>query len=153
MTLLRAISEAWSNRRGELENSAEELLAHVRAGAEAAVGRGSVGPEILETAARALHGQFDARYGGFGGAPKFPPAMRLEFLIRYFLRSGEPSARRMVETTLAKMAAGGMYEVAMDSGGHIDRGEAREQVGADRQVAAAAVEIEKCAGPAIARQR
>ena len=110
VTLLHAISEAWRNRREELESSAEELLAHVRAGAEAFAGRGSVGPEALEAAARALQAQFDPRHGGFGGAPKFPPAMRLEFLIRFFLRSGEPSARHMVETTLAKMAAGGMYD-------------------------------------------
>ena len=110
VTLLRAISEAWRNRRAELESSAEDLLEHVRAGAEAPVGKGTVGPATLETAARSLQGQFDPRYGGFGGAPKFPPAMRLEFLIRYFLRSGEPSARHMVETTLAKMAAGGMYD-------------------------------------------
>ncbi len=110
VTLLRAISEAWTTRRGELESSAEELLAHVRAAAAPAVGRGSVGPEVLDAAARALQAQFDPRYGGFGGAPKFPPAMRLEFLIRFFLRSGEPSARHVVETTLAKMAAGGMYD-------------------------------------------
>src|SRR5262249_57105717 len=61
-------------------------------------------------AAGSLAGQFDPRRGGFGGAPKFPPAMRLEFLLRYWLRTGEPRAREMVDVTLSRMAAGGMYD-------------------------------------------
>ncbi len=110
VTLLNAIAQAWKTRRGELETSAADLLAHLEDTART-LGEGTPpGPEILEASARALRSQYDGQNGGFGGAPKFPPAMRLEFLIRYFLRSGEPSAREMVETTLAKMAAGGMYD-------------------------------------------
>ena len=59
---------------------------------------------------RVLERQFDAAEGGFGGAPKFPPAMRLELLLRHWLRTGDASARAMTEKTLAKMAAGGMYD-------------------------------------------
>jgi uncharacterized protein len=110
VTLLNAISQAWRNRRRELETSAAEMLEHLEAGARRVAGTGAVGAEALEAAARSLRSQFDAREGGFGGAPKFPPSMRLELLIRYFLRTGEPSAREMVETTLSKMAAGGMYD-------------------------------------------
>jgi len=110
VTLLHAVSEAWKTRREELESSAADLLASLKAGAEGAAGGGPVGAEILEAAARSFRERFDPSDGGFGGAPKFPPAMPLEFLIRYFLRSGEPSAREMVGTTLAKMAAGGMYD-------------------------------------------
>ena len=110
VTLLHAVAQAWKTRRGELETSAADLLAHLEEGAKAPPGAAPVGPEILEAAARALASQFDPRHGGFGAAPKFPPAMRLEFLIRYHLRTGEPSAREMVEATLAKMAAGGMYD-------------------------------------------
>jgi uncharacterized protein YyaL (SSP411 family) len=110
VTLLNAISQAWKNRRGELETSAAEMLEHLESGARRVAAEGSVGAGALETAARSLRSQFDEREGGFGGAPKFPPAMRLEFLIRYFLRTGEPSAREMVEATLSKMAAGGMYD-------------------------------------------
>ena len=109
VTLLHAIAQAWRARRGELESSAADLLEHLENGAKTPAGT-APGPEILEAFARTLQSQYDARNGGFGGAPKFPPAMRLEFLIRYFLRSGEPSARQMVETTLAKMASGGMYD-------------------------------------------
>ncbi|HSP93770.1 MAG TPA: thioredoxin domain-containing protein [Thermoanaerobaculia bacterium] len=110
VTLLHSVARAWKTRRGELESSAADLSAHLEDGAKASPGTATVGLETLDEAARALASQYDARNGGFGGAPKFPPAMRLEFLIRHHLRSGEPSAREMVETTLAKMAAGGMYD-------------------------------------------
>jgi uncharacterized protein YyaL (SSP411 family) len=110
VTLLHAIAEAWKTRRGELESSASDLLAHLEEGAKSVPGTVPVGPEILDAAARSLASQFDPRNGGFGGAPKFPPAMRLEFLIRHYLRSGEDAARQMTETTLAKMAAGGLYD-------------------------------------------
>jgi uncharacterized protein YyaL (SSP411 family) len=109
-TLLRAIADAWKGRRQELETSAEQLLSHVRASAEGLPGGGAVSPAALEAAARALEGEFDRREGGFGGAPKFPPAMRLELLIRFALRTGEPSAREMTRVTLSKMSAGGMYD-------------------------------------------
>ncbi len=108
--LLDAIALAWRERRAELETSAGEILAHLEAGAAAAIPGGRPGPALLDGAVRLLRGQFDSREGGFGGAPKFPPAMRLELLVRQWLRTGEPTAREMVEKTLAKMAAGGMYD-------------------------------------------
>jgi uncharacterized protein YyaL (SSP411 family) len=110
LSLLSAISEAWKTRREELESSASKLVEHLAAGAENLPQGPAIGPAVLETAARSLESQFDPRHGGFGGAPKFPPSMRLEFLLRYWLRTGEPRAREIVEVTLAKMAAGGMYD-------------------------------------------
>ena len=109
-SVLAAIADAWKNRREELEASARELLEHLDRAAQAATAGPEVGAAPLEKAARSLAAEFDPRHGGFGGAPKFPPAMRLEFLIRRWLRTGEPRAREMVETTLAQMAAGGMYD-------------------------------------------
>ena len=54
---------------------------------------------------------FDPQEGGFGGAPKFPPSLALEFLLRRLWRRPEdPHAREMVELTLGKMAAGGIYD-------------------------------------------
>jgi uncharacterized protein YyaL (SSP411 family) len=61
-------------------------------------------------AATAIARQFDPVDGGFGGAPKFPPTMRLELLLRRWLRTGDAQARRMIEKTLDRMAAGGMYD-------------------------------------------
>src|SRR5262249_38915938 len=69
-------------------------------------------PEILASAMRSIARQYDPVEGGFGGAPKFPPSMRLELLLRDSLRrrTGRAETREMVERTLRKMAAGGMYD-------------------------------------------
>jgi hypothetical protein len=109
-TVLAAIADAWKMRRSELEASAGQLLAHLDRAAHAPTGGPEVGSEVLDKAARALAMEFDPREGGFGSAPKFPPSMRLEFLIRHWVRTAEERAREMVETTLAKMAAGGIYD-------------------------------------------
>ena len=109
-SVLAAIADAWRTRRDELESSAGELHAHLDRAAHRPSGGPEVGSKTLDEAAHALTVEFDLREGGFGQAPKFPPAMRLEFLIRYSLRSGDPRARDMVEKTLGKMAAGGMYD-------------------------------------------
>src|SRR5439155_963381 len=109
-TVLAAITDAWKTRRDELEASAGQLHAHLDRAAHRLSGGPEAGAQTLDRAAAALAIEFDSREGGFGGAPKFPPAMRLEFLIRHSLRTGEPRAREMVEKTLAKMAAGGMYD-------------------------------------------
>ena len=53
---------------------------------------------------------FDAKNGGFGGAPKFPPSMSLEFLLRYWKRTGNERALEIVEHTARKMAEGGIYD-------------------------------------------
>ncbi|MEP6995587.1 MAG: DUF255 domain-containing protein, partial [Acidobacteriota bacterium] len=110
IALLASIANAWRTRREELESSAGELLAHLEANSEAADGAAALPPGLLDSASHTLARQFDPVEGGFGGAPKFPPAMRLELLIRDFRRTGASSSRAMVEKTLAKMAAGGMYD-------------------------------------------
>jgi hypothetical protein len=109
-SVLATVADAWENRRAELETSAGQLLAHLDRAAHAPTAGPEVGAAPLETAARSLAAEFDARHGGFGSAPKFPPSMRLEFLMRWWIRTGEARAREMVETTLAKMAAGGIYD-------------------------------------------
>ncbi len=112
LQILAAIADAWKTRRDELETSAGEMLSHLQAGAAAALhaGGGELPADLLDTAVAALSRQFDPAEGGFGGAPKFPPSMRLELLIRRSIRTGDPEARAMVEKTLDRMAAGGMYD-------------------------------------------
>ncbi|MEP6802563.1 MAG: thioredoxin domain-containing protein [Acidobacteriota bacterium] len=110
LSLLGSIANAWKTRRPELETSAGELLAHVAAASEGVPGGGRVGAEALDAAFAEMSRQFDARNGGFGGAPKFPPAMRLELLLRRYLRTGDARAREMVETTLERMSQGGLYD-------------------------------------------
>jgi uncharacterized protein YyaL (SSP411 family) len=66
--------------------------------------------QTLDRAYTGLSNTFDAIYGGFGKAPKFPPAMPLEFLLRYYIRTKEEHALQMVRRTLIRMAHGGMYD-------------------------------------------
>ena len=66
--------------------------------------------ELMSKAFQHYRSQFDAQYGGFGNAPKFPPSMGLPFLLRYWHHSGNANALEMVETTLQKMARGGIYD-------------------------------------------
>ena len=80
--------------------------------------------EVLNLAFSALSRTFDKVNGGFGGAPKFPPSMGLMFLLRYHKRTNSPVALEIVETTLQKMAAGGMYD-------HLGGGFARYSVDAE----------------------
>ncbi len=112
LQVLAAIAGAWKSKRDELEVSAGEMLAHLQAAAAVSrtAGEGVPPSELLDSAYTAIARQFDPVDGGFGGAPKFPPAMRLELLLRRWLRTGDVGARRMVETTLDRMAAGGMYD-------------------------------------------
>ncbi|HEY1249611.1 MAG TPA: thioredoxin domain-containing protein [Thermoanaerobaculia bacterium] len=116
VTILESIANAWKTRRAELESSAGEMLGHLGHDEETPAGAGRIGPgasnapQILTSAIRAIARQYDPLEGGFGGAPKFPPSMRLELLLREFRRSGRAETREMVERTLRKMAAGGMYD-------------------------------------------
>jgi len=105
--LLLAVSEAYHQRRSELERQADALVDAIR---EASAVRPSTEPlttELLSRAVSALAAQFDPEHGGFGRAPKFPPASNLEFL----LRTDREDALELVRKTLDGMAAGGMYDV------------------------------------------
>ncbi len=107
--LLRAIADAWRNRRDEVTHSGTGLVNHIRQqSVPAAVSALSAG--ALEGAYRTLERQFDLAHGGWGGAPKFPQPMTLEFLLRTHLRTTERSALAMAESTLTKMAHGGIYD-------------------------------------------
>ncbi len=109
--LLLAIAEAWRDRR-------EELLAHgerlVSALGQPLMGEpgdaAALDPETVARAVEALGERFDERHGGWGGAPKFPQPMALEFLLRVNATTGDPRIGRMVARTLEAMARGGIYD-------------------------------------------
>src|SRR5215468_3844257 len=102
--VLLAVAEAWRERRGDVERSAGDLVEHLRRGAEPPSSVEPLTTAVADGAQRALERVFDPVNGGFGGAPKFPPAPVLEFL----LRRGEES---MTRTTLDAMARGGFYDL------------------------------------------
>ncbi len=102
--VLAAVAEAWRTRRDEVEESGEAITEHLRATARHRPAPGVLDGSLLEQAVANLEASFDAEWGGWGGAPKFPSASTIELL----LRRGEP---RMVVATLDAMAAGGMYDL------------------------------------------
>ncbi|MBX6341813.1 MAG: thioredoxin domain-containing protein, partial [Thermomicrobiaceae bacterium] len=108
--VLLAASEAYRTRRQEVEQSAREVSQHLQAHFAATAPPSALSEATLDEAARNLARQFDRVNGGFGGAPKFPAPMALEFLLRTWRRAGVPRALEMVELTLTKMARGGIYD-------------------------------------------
>ena len=110
--VLLALAEAWQERRGDVEGSAGEIADHLRqtALAEALGGGGALNDDLLDQALNGLLRSFDSRLGGFGRAPKFPPSMTLEFLLRVYAQRGDGMALHMAEHTLTKMAHGGIYD-------------------------------------------
>jgi uncharacterized protein YyaL (SSP411 family) len=108
--VLSAISDAYANRRDEVAAQGRQLASHLRQ--QLAVQPGTTDPELrqLDQAASRLAGSFDAVHGGFGGAPKFPAPMTLEFMLRTWRRTGDPATLQMVTVTLDRMAAGGIHD-------------------------------------------
>lgn len=108
--ILLAVADTYRNRRDELEQSADQLRDHLEQHFRWELPATPVSPRLLDTAASGLARQFDQINGGFGTAPKFPPPMTLEFLLRYRLRSGSDTALHMVDLTLEQMARGGLHD-------------------------------------------
>ncbi|MGH8999161.1 MAG: thioredoxin domain-containing protein [Acidimicrobiia bacterium] len=113
--VLQGVSDAWGQRRAEVVDHAATLTdaiakATTLAGVPDGAGSALPGAEVLDKAVATLASSFDARFGGFGAAPKFPAAMSLDLLLRAHLRTGDPRALTMATTTLDAMAAGGMYD-------------------------------------------
>ncbi|MEW9529086.1 thioredoxin domain-containing protein [Microbispora sp. NPDC049125] len=103
--LLAGVSQAWRDDREAVVAQGATVVGTLNE--RAAMPSGPLpDAETLELAVRSLAGTFDERRGGFGGAPKFPPSMVLEFLLRH----GTPEALAMADRTLEAMARGGIYD-------------------------------------------
>src|SRR5438045_1339906 len=107
--VLEAVAEGWRSRRGELTQQGHKLTAAIGRMTAARESTDPLSEEALRDAFSGLVRSFDRNWGGFGGAPKFPQPMTLEFLLRAHLRA-YPGALDMARTTLDRMAAGGMYD-------------------------------------------
>jgi uncharacterized protein YyaL (SSP411 family) len=105
--VLAAVREAWTTRRAEVEQQADALLAQIREGFAAAPHRPA--GRLHDQAVTQLARRFDETYGGFGSAPKFPQSPLLQYLLA-LAAAGDERARTMLATTLAQMAAGGMFD-------------------------------------------
>jgi uncharacterized protein len=107
--VLEALVDAWHERRDEVTRIGAEVAEHLKAdrGLSAA---GAPKDDDLAEAVRVLRTEFDDTHGGFGGAPKFPPSMVLEFLLRHAARTGDADSVSMVDATCDAMARGGIYD-------------------------------------------
>jgi len=110
--VLESVANAWQTRREEIENSASGIADHLSQTAAAASAQaGQAANEALfDQAVQVILGQFDSEEGGFSRAPKFPPSMTIEFLLRMVVQREDKIARDMAVFTLDKMAKSGMCD-------------------------------------------
>ena len=121
-TVLTALTDVWDNRRDEVEEQAGELAEAIGSRSVLATGPGDHstlgalrggddGPDLVEAAVADLARRFDATWGGFGPAPKFPQPTSVELCLRRAGRHPDDhQALRMATTTLDAMAAGGIHD-------------------------------------------
>ena len=111
LQLLSAVSQTWRDRRGEVEQSSDQIAGELRSMTSALPSGGpQVDPALCGHAVAAVLRDEDTARGGFGGAPKFPPSALLEALLRHWERTGSPQALMAVERTATAMARGGIYD-------------------------------------------
>jgi uncharacterized protein len=109
--LLTNATQAWQGDRAGVEAQGADIARQLREQFGGSLGAGfAADPAVLDAAVEALTHEFDARLAGFGRAPKFPPSMLLEFLLRAHARAGDPRALEMVARTCEAMARGGLYD-------------------------------------------
>src|SRR4029077_2093657 len=108
--VLLAVAESYRSKRAELERAASSLVEAV-AQAEVFTGaRAAFYPAVVEAQIASITQLFDIKNGGFGSAPKFPHASAMDLILERYQQTGEKHLRAMVESTLEKMARGGVYD-------------------------------------------
>jgi uncharacterized protein len=108
--ILLGVADAYKERQDEIRDTGTSLITELRRLSETGGSDHSIEPELLDAAYAGMTRGYDSVNGGFGGAPKFPPAMALEFLLRTYVRTGNRDALQMISHTCRKMANGGMYD-------------------------------------------
>ena len=108
--VLHAVADAYRSRRSGVEETAAKMRELYSNTAMPTTSTGRLTAQTLDRAYRAIAQRFDARNGGFDGAPKFPQTMTLDFLLRYWRRTGTDYALEMAGTSFRKMARGGIYD-------------------------------------------
>jgi uncharacterized protein len=109
--VLVAVDRAWREQRQEVERVGANVREALRAAADVAPSSEPPAADLLTDALPVLRSAFDSNWGGFGGAPKFPAASAVGFLLRLHRRTGDADALRMATDTLDGMALGGMHDL------------------------------------------
>ena len=110
LDILDQIRTVWEKEPEKIEQSGSRLSQYLKTQNQLVKGPVVLDEKILKTGYGSLASSFDGEFGGFGWAPKFPPSMRLQLLLRIAHRTDESMALKMVEKTLDHMARGGIYD-------------------------------------------
>ncbi|MCL2033375.1 MAG: thioredoxin domain-containing protein [Oscillospiraceae bacterium] len=111
--LLEAVTEKWKTQKNDLIHSAQRITSHINARNEQGkdgVSSENHGGSLCENAVEYFKSAYDSKYGGFGGAPKFPSPHNLLFLMSYYKTAKDKDCLAMVEKTLEQMAKGGIFD-------------------------------------------
>ncbi|OPX19820.1 MAG: hypothetical protein BZ151_07165 [Desulfobacca sp. 4484_104] len=108
--LLTALSDAYQGKKTDINVAAESLSQKINIIGEIREASQEPTLEALEAAYQKMIQDFDDIHGGFGSAPKFPPSLDLDFLERYYYRTGDQACRDKIALTLTRMARGGLYD-------------------------------------------
>jgi uncharacterized protein YyaL (SSP411 family) len=108
--ILNAVSDAYRNKPDSVAHTSQKLREIYDVTRMQARSEGALTAHALDLAYRGIAQKYDVRHGGFEGAPKFPQTMTLDFLLRYWRRTGTEYALEMVTDTFRKMAHGGIYD-------------------------------------------
>ena len=108
--VLMEVSRVWVQERERALEAARGIADRLDQYARAEAQPGELSRTFIVDTLEELAGSFDFRYGGFGGAPKFPNAGAIDLLLDHWIETGTEWARRIVVETLAAMASGGIYD-------------------------------------------
>jgi uncharacterized protein len=108
--LLEQITQAWGTQRDKILGSSASIVGELETHSQVTTGASRPDPNAAESVFAYLRRNFDSRYGGFGGAPKFPRPAVFHFLFRYYYRTQNPEALEMALVTLREMTKGGVND-------------------------------------------
>jgi len=108
--VLEGVDRAWRDQRSEVEGAGQRLVEALVAQGRLAAGTVDPTVGLLEAATSGIEATFDAANGGWGGAPKFPQPMTIEFLLRRHLATGDARPLAMARRSLDAMADGGIRD-------------------------------------------
>ncbi len=108
--VLQAIATHYEENRDDINQAASRLAEYVEQVTNIQPGKTEINYDLIQSSYEEMNRRFDEMRGGFGTEPKFPHSMDLSLLLRYYHRTGDENALKMVELTLEKMARGGMYD-------------------------------------------
>jgi uncharacterized protein len=108
--VLMSVAEAYRSQPDQVAHTSAAMLGELRRVGMLESSKEVITTELLDSSYQRIAKNYDRRYGGFGGAPKFPPAMTLEFMLRTHYRTAHAEALEIVTETCRKMAHGGIYD-------------------------------------------